>query len=282
MSTIKLGSEEKQSGKVVYNAGIVKGIVALAVAEVEGTLTLPNNKNGITLFLEKDGIYADIAVVVEYGHDVPELAYRIQQSVKQSVENMTKYKVAKVDVHIQDVVFAEKKEEANHEEEEPAEREDHEKKAIDRENPFPSTARDFRLRKERSTMRNSAREAALNIIFAQQFNDECLELLKKKVYKQFGLVKEDDLLFAADLVATVQEHYDELIADIEAASHHYLANRMNPTDKSILLIAMAEIKYFDDIPPVVSVSEATGLARKYSTETSADFVNGVLSGVINK
>ena len=80
----------------LYNAGIVKGIVALAVAEVEGTLPLPNNKNGIPLFLEKDGIYADIAVVVEYGHDVPELAYRIQQSVKQSVENMTHFKVAEV------------------------------------------------------------------------------------------------------------------------------------------------------------------------------------------
>ena len=118
MSTIKLGSEEKQSGKVVYNAGIVKGIVALAVAEVEGTLPLPNNKNGITLFLERDGIYADIAVVVEYGHDVPKLAYRIQQSVKQSVENMTKYKVAKVDVHIQDVVFPEVKPEATEEAEE--------------------------------------------------------------------------------------------------------------------------------------------------------------------
>ena len=118
MSTIKLGSEEKQSGKVVYNAGIVKGIVALAVAEVEGTLPLPNNKNGITLFLEKDGIYADIAVVVEYGHDVPELAYRIQQSVKHSVENMTKYKVVKVDVHIQDVVFPEAKAENQDESEE--------------------------------------------------------------------------------------------------------------------------------------------------------------------
>ena len=112
MSSIKLGSEEKQSGKIVYNAGIVKGIVALAVAEVEGTLPLPNNKNGITLFLEKDGVYADIAVVVEYGYDVPELAYRIQQSVKQSVENMTKYKVVKVDVHIQDVVFPERKTES--------------------------------------------------------------------------------------------------------------------------------------------------------------------------
>ena len=115
MSTLKSGSD--QNGKVVYNAGIVKGIVALAVAEVEGTLPLPNKKNGITLFLEKDGIYADISVVVEYGYDVPELAYRIQQSVKQSVENMTTYKVAKVDVHIEDVVFSELKEVAQDEEE---------------------------------------------------------------------------------------------------------------------------------------------------------------------
>lgn len=132
-------------------------------------------------------------------------------------------------------------------------------------------------------MRKDAREAALNIIFAQQFNSDCLDSLKRKIYKQFGLLdNEEDLLFAADLVATVEEHRAELIAGIEDACHHYRENRINPTDKSILLIAMAEIKYFDDIPPVVSVSEATGLARKYSTETSADFVNGVLSGVINK
>ncbi len=132
-------------------------------------------------------------------------------------------------------------------------------------------------------MRNAAREAALNIIFAKQFNSDCLENLKKKIYKQFGLLeREEDLLFATDLVATVEEHYDELLAGIEGACHHYRADRINPTDKSILLIAMAEITYFEDIPPVVSVSEATGLARKYSTETSADFVNGVLSGVINK
>ena len=130
-------------------------------------------------------------------------------------------------------------------------------------------------------MRNAAREAALNIIFAQQFNTDCLDQLKKKIYKQFAL-EEDDLLFAADLVATVEEHYDELITGIEDACHHYRADHINPTDKSILLIAIAEIRYFDDIPNVVSVSEAAGLARKYSTDTSADFVNGVLAGVINK
>lgn len=130
-------------------------------------------------------------------------------------------------------------------------------------------------------MRNTAREAALNIIFAKQFNTDCLEILQKNIFKRFKLEKDNDILFATDLVATVEDHYDELIGRIEDACHHYKENRINPTDKSILLIAMAEICYFDEIPPVVSVSEAAGLARKYSTEKSADFVNGVLSGVIN-
>jgi uncharacterized alkaline shock family protein YloU len=59
------------------------------------------------LYFEKDGIYADVSVIVKYGYNVPELAYRIQQSIKQRVETMTNYKVVKVDVHIQDVVFEE-------------------------------------------------------------------------------------------------------------------------------------------------------------------------------
>ena len=130
-------------------------------------------------------------------------------------------------------------------------------------------------------MRNTAREAALNIIFASHFNEVTADF-KKRIFSKFNLDNDEDLLFAADLVATVEEHRAELISGIEEACHHYMENRINPTDKSILLIAMAEIKYFDEIPPVVSVYEATGLARKYSTDTSADFVNGVLSGVINK
>ncbi len=122
MSNFKLTSNDKQKGKIVYNAGIVQNIVELAVAEVEGTVPTQNKKGGISLFLEKDGIYVDVSVVVKYGYNVPELAYRIQQSVKQSVENMTRFKVAEVDVHIQDVVFCvdspvEKEEEPTEQEE---------------------------------------------------------------------------------------------------------------------------------------------------------------------
>ena len=108
MSNFKLTSNEKEKGKVVYNVGILRNIVALAVAEVEGTI--PNEKNkksGVSLYIEKDGVYVDVSVAVQYGYNVPELAYRIQQTVKQNVENMTHFKVVEVDVHVLDVVFTE-------------------------------------------------------------------------------------------------------------------------------------------------------------------------------
>ena len=107
MSNIRLTSNEKQSDKVVYNADIIQNIVELAVAEVEGALPIKGKKSSVALRIEKDGVYAEVAVAVKYGFNVPELAYRIQQSVKQSVENMTHYKVMEVDVHIADVVFVE-------------------------------------------------------------------------------------------------------------------------------------------------------------------------------
>lgn len=118
MINIKINTKDAQNGKVMYNAGIVDNIVALAVAEVEGAMPLPGKKNGISLYIEKDGIYVDVSVVVKYGYNVPELAYRIQQSVKQSVENMTRYKVAEVDVHVRDIVFGELPQPEKEEEEE--------------------------------------------------------------------------------------------------------------------------------------------------------------------
>ena len=107
MSNFKLTTNDKQKGKVVYNAGIVQNIVELAVAEVEGTVPNQGKRGGISIFLEKEGVYVSVSGVVKYGYNVPELAYRIQQSVKHNVENMTRYRVAKVDVHVQDVVFEE-------------------------------------------------------------------------------------------------------------------------------------------------------------------------------
>jgi uncharacterized alkaline shock family protein YloU len=107
MAHIRHDPTSTQKGKITYNSGIVSGIVALAISEVDGVSLLNSKNKGIKLFFEKEGIVADINVKVDYGYNVPSLAFRIQQSIKHNVESMTKYKVSKVDVHIQDVNFPE-------------------------------------------------------------------------------------------------------------------------------------------------------------------------------
>ncbi len=94
-----------QKGKITYNSNIVSGIVALAVGEVEGAYLLSTKNKGIKLNFDKQGIVADISVKVDNTCNVSSLAFKIQQSIKHNVESMTNYKVAKVDVHVQDVNF---------------------------------------------------------------------------------------------------------------------------------------------------------------------------------
>ncbi len=94
-----------QKGKITYNADIVSGIVVLSLRETEGIELIPSKSKGIKLSFEKEGIFVDVSVIAHYGYSVPEIAYRIQQTIKQMVESMTKYKIAKVDVHVQGVVF---------------------------------------------------------------------------------------------------------------------------------------------------------------------------------
>ena len=94
-----------QKGKITYNPNIVSGIVALAINEDEGVSLLNSKNKGVKLSFEKQGIVADISVKVNSDCNVSSLAFKIQQSIKHNVESMTKYRVAKIDVHIQDVTF---------------------------------------------------------------------------------------------------------------------------------------------------------------------------------
>lgn len=106
MANMKYNYSSGSNGTITYNSDIVNSIVAIAVQEVEGVYSLTPNK-GIRLYFEKDGVHVDVSVIVKYSNSIPELAFRIQQSIKQVVESMTKYRIAKVDVHVQDVVFPE-------------------------------------------------------------------------------------------------------------------------------------------------------------------------------
>ncbi len=95
------------SGKVIYNSSIVRSIIELAIPKVEG-VSINNNGGKDCIKLEFTGGYnvsVDVTVSVSYGYNIPDLAYYIQQSIKQNVEAMSEYKIDTVDVHVVDVTF---------------------------------------------------------------------------------------------------------------------------------------------------------------------------------
>ena len=128
-------------------------------------------------------------------------------------------------------------------------------------------------------MRSDAREAAFKAVFASLFQEQ-EERFRTGLYRNAKL-SEEESAFAERLYCTVSEHRETLLAVIAEKVQGFAQERIYPVDKALMLVALAEINYFDEIPPVVSVSEAATLARKYSTEKSADFVNGVSGGIIN-
>lgn len=126
-------------------------------------------------------------------------------------------------------------------------------------------------------MRRDAREAVYKILYADLFyeNDDEFE---KETMEESSLSKDDEE-FANALLAAIKEHKSELEEIIGKHARGYSFERIFSTDKCALYIAVAEIKYFDDIPTVVSIDEALSLVRKYSTEESLNFVNGILASV---
>lgn len=126
-------------------------------------------------------------------------------------------------------------------------------------------------------MRRDAREAVYKILYADLFyeNDDEFE---KETMEESSLSKDDEK-FANALLSAIKEHKSELEEIIGKHARGYSFERIFSTDKCALYIAVAEIKYFDDIPTVVSIDEALSLVRKYSTEESLNFVNGILASV---
>ena len=126
-------------------------------------------------------------------------------------------------------------------------------------------------------MRRDAREAVYKILYADLFYENDGEF-EKETMEESSLSKDDEE-FANALLSAIKEHKSELEEIIGKHARGYSFERIFSTDKCALYIAVAEIKYFDDIPTVVSIDEALSLVRKYSTEESLNFVNGILASV---
>ena len=86
-------------------------------------------------------------------------------------------------------------------------------------------------------------------------------------------------LFAEPLIRGTLENRNELDEQIRKCAQNWDLHRMAVVDRNVLRLAIYEMLHRDDIPPIVSINEAVDIAKKFSTEDSGKFVNGILDKV---
>ncbi len=85
--------------------------------------------------------------------------------------------------------------------------------------------------------------------------------------------------FFLTLVNGVLETGSEIDTLIERFSKNWKINRMSCVDRNVMRIAVYELLYCEDIPPKVSINEAVDVGKKFGTEDSGAFINGIMDSI---
>lgn len=128
-------------------------------------------------------------------------------------------------------------------------------------------------------MRTTARETLFKLIYSTQFSESVVDENLKSALFNSNSLNDDDRKYCERVLGLINQNLGELLLVLDKNSISFPEHRIFPSDKAILLIALAEILYCDDIPDKVSMNEAANLASKYSSEKSASFITGILSTV---
>jgi uncharacterized alkaline shock family protein YloU len=112
--------EIEEVGNIKISVDVVSTIAGIAASEIKGVADMhrsfaneiagklgakKNQSKGVKVEMKEDAVIIDLYIVVEYGVRIPELAWEVQESVKNNVETMTGLSVEKVNIHIEGVSF---------------------------------------------------------------------------------------------------------------------------------------------------------------------------------
>jgi len=129
-------------------------------------------------------------------------------------------------------------------------------------------------------LRREGRELALQALYSLDLNPietrESLRLLREN-----SRVPAAVRVFAEELVVGVMANREQLDKRIEEQSKNWALSRMGRIDVNILRIATFELFHRKDIPKIVTINEAIEIAKKFGTEESSSFINGILDEIGN-
>jgi len=173
---------------------------------------------------------------------------------------------------------------------------------------------EFPLSKEKSVKgtRRLAREKVLQIILSYDISENSVEELFDHIYHRLfnfgddedeernekGFLrpeqifemeadvpirwKDEDIEFGKDLIEKVLQKREYLNELIEEFAKNWELERIAVIDRILVQMAITELEEFPEIPPKVSINESIEIAKKYSTDKSRSFINGILDSIMKK
>lgn len=129
--------------------------------------------------------------------------------------------------------------------------------------------------------RRELREQVFKILFSVDFHEieEVSQQIEMYVENEVECDMKDGT-YITEKSEKIVEHLEEIDAVLNEASEGWKTSRMGKVDLTLLRLAVYEIKYEEDIPMQVAINEAVELAKKYGTDASPSFVNGVLAKLV--
>lgn len=126
--------------------------------------------------------------------------------------------------------------------------------------------------------RRQAREACFKTLYRMQVIDEpAAEAVT--LLQQDTALDEETAGYAAHLVTLVDLNAEEIDAALGEHLKNWTVERLAQTDRAVLRMAVAELLFVTDVPARVAIDEAIDIARRYGTNASGKFVNGVLDSL---
>jgi transcription antitermination protein NusB len=133
--------------------------------------------------------------------------------------------------------------------------------------------------------RRKSRETAMKMLFERSINKDSLDNLIenfKENAESEDEIREIDISYVERVVGGVESHVEEIDSRIEKYLVNWKIDRISKVDLAILRICTYEMLYEEEIPDRVSVNEGIELAKTYSGDKSAAFINGVLAKIMDK
>jgi len=118
MASFKQKTMVSKDGQVSYKRNVVLNIVRLSAKEINGVASLSNNGmsklklmfskdyyQGCKIVFDDNNVSVDVFINVYFGYGVNDVAFRVQENIKRSIESMTEFKVEQINVYVRGVVF---------------------------------------------------------------------------------------------------------------------------------------------------------------------------------